>query len=60
MNAHAKFIARTVFVKNNNVDEACRIINRFVYKIRVKIYSNQVILKSNTIFLKDYGLRGMV
>jgi len=28
MNAHIKFIARTVFVKDNNIEEACRVINR--------------------------------
>jgi len=30
MNAHMKFIARTVFVKDNNIEEACRIINRIM------------------------------
>ncbi|XP_058451846.1 small ribosomal subunit protein bS21m [Malaya genurostris] len=29
---HAKFIARTVFVQNNNVEEACRILNRILGK----------------------------
>lgn len=29
---HVKFIARTVFVNNNNVDEACRVLNRILGK----------------------------
>lgn len=29
---HAKFIARTVLVQNNNVEEACRILNRILGK----------------------------
>merc|ERR1711928_226732 len=29
-NAHIKFIARTVFVKDNNIEEACRVINRIM------------------------------
>ncbi|XP_058814242.1 small ribosomal subunit protein bS21m [Topomyia yanbarensis] len=29
---HAKFIARTVFVQNNNVEEACRVLNRILGK----------------------------
>ena len=31
MSAHMKFIARTVFVKENNIEEACRVINRFLF-----------------------------
>ncbi|XP_077286339.1 mitochondrial ribosomal protein S21 [Arctopsyche grandis] len=27
---HAAFIARTVFVQNNNIEEACRILNRIL------------------------------
>ena len=30
MGQHAKFIARTVFVQSNNVEEACRVINKYV------------------------------
>lgn len=37
MGQHAKFIARTVFVQNNNVEEACRIINRFISYILLDI-----------------------
>lgn len=29
---HAKFIARTVFVQNNNIEEACRVLNRILGK----------------------------
>lgn len=29
---HPSFIARTVFVKNNNVDDACRLVNRILGK----------------------------
>lgn len=29
---HVKFIARTVFVNNNNVEEACRVLNRILGK----------------------------
>lgn len=29
---HLKFIARTVFVQNNNVEEACRVLNRILGK----------------------------
>ncbi|XP_046383959.1 28S ribosomal protein S21, mitochondrial [Ischnura elegans] len=29
---HASFIARTVFVRNNNIDEACRVMNRILGK----------------------------
>ncbi|XP_055384254.1 28S ribosomal protein S21, mitochondrial [Condylostylus longicornis] len=29
---HAKFIARTVFVQNNNLEEACRLLNRILGK----------------------------
>uniref|UniRef100_A0A182MTM0 Uncharacterized protein n=2 Tax=Myzomyia TaxID=59140 RepID=A0A182MTM0_9DIPT len=29
---HAKFIARTVLVQNNNVEEACRVLNRILGK----------------------------
>lgn len=29
---HLKYIARTVFVQNNNVDEACRVLNRILGK----------------------------
>lgn len=29
---HAKFLARTVFVQNNNVEEACRFLNRVLGK----------------------------
>lgn len=29
---HAKFIARTVFVKDNNIEEACRVLNRILGK----------------------------
>lgn len=29
---HAKFIARTVLVRNNNVEQACKIINRILGK----------------------------
>ncbi|CAD7079383.1 unnamed protein product [Hermetia illucens] len=29
---HIKFIARTVFVQNNNVEEACRVLNRILGK----------------------------
>lgn len=28
MRQHAKFIARTVMVQDNNVEEACRVVNR--------------------------------
>lgn len=31
-NKHPTFIARTVFVKNNNVDDACRLVNRILGK----------------------------
>ena len=31
-NRHPTFIARTVFVKNNDIDSACRIINRILGK----------------------------
>lgn len=31
-NRHPSFIARTVFVKNNNVEDACRLINRVLGK----------------------------
>lgn len=31
-NRHPSFIARTVFVKNNNVDDACRLLNRVLGK----------------------------
>lgn len=31
-NRHPQFIARTVFVQNNNVDDACRLINRILGK----------------------------
>lgn len=31
-NRHPSFIARTVFVKNNDVDDACRIVNRILGK----------------------------
>ncbi|KAF4525456.1 hypothetical protein B566_EDAN004868 [Ephemera danica] len=27
---HAQFIARTVFVQNGNIEEACRILNRIL------------------------------
>lgn len=27
---HASFIARTVFVKNNDVEAACRVLNRIL------------------------------
>lgn len=29
---HMKFIARTVFVQNNNIEEACRLLNRILGK----------------------------
>lgn len=29
---HARFIARTVLVQNNNVEDACRVINRVLGK----------------------------
>lgn len=29
---HAKFLARTVLVQNNNVEEACRVLNRILGK----------------------------
>lgn len=29
---HAKFIARTVFVNENSVEEACRVLNRVLGK----------------------------
>ncbi|XP_037945774.1 28S ribosomal protein S21, mitochondrial-like isoform X2 [Teleopsis dalmanni] len=29
---HARFIARTVLVQNNNVEEACRLLNRILGK----------------------------
>ncbi|GAB0087281.1 Ribosomal protein S21 [Sergentomyia squamirostris] len=29
---HVKFLARTVMVQNNNVDEACRVLNRILGK----------------------------
>lgn len=32
MSAHARFIARTVLVQNNNVEDACRVINRVLGK----------------------------
>lgn len=31
-NRHPSFIARTVFVKNNNVDDACKLVNRILGK----------------------------
>lgn len=31
-NRHPAFIARTVFVKNNDVDDACRLVNRIIGK----------------------------
>nr|CAH0113694.1 unnamed protein product [Daphnia galeata] len=30
MGQHAKFIARTVLVQNNDIEQACRIINRIM------------------------------
>lgn len=30
MRQHAKFIARTVMVQDNNVEEACRVVNRIM------------------------------
>lgn len=29
---HVKFIARTVLVQNNNIEEACRVLNRILGK----------------------------
>lgn len=29
---HMKFIARTVLVQNNNIEEACRVLNRILGK----------------------------
>lgn len=29
---HLKFLSRTVFVNNNNVEEACRVLNRILGK----------------------------
>lgn len=29
---HTKFIARTVLVQNNNIEEACRVLNRILGK----------------------------
>lgn len=29
---HAQFLARTVLVQNNNVEEACRLLNRILGK----------------------------
>ncbi|XP_067628455.1 small ribosomal subunit protein bS21m [Eurosta solidaginis] len=29
---HVKFLARTVMVQNNNVDQACRLLNRILGK----------------------------
>lgn len=29
---HSRFIARTVIVQNNNVEDACRVINRILGK----------------------------
>ncbi|XP_055595806.1 28S ribosomal protein S21, mitochondrial-like [Uranotaenia lowii] len=29
---HANFIARTVLVQNNNIEEACRVLNRILGK----------------------------
>lgn len=29
---HFKFLSRTVFVNNNNVEEACRVLNRILGK----------------------------
>ncbi|KAG5678748.1 hypothetical protein PVAND_008393 [Polypedilum vanderplanki] len=29
---HLKFLSRTVFVNNNNVEEACRVLNRVLGK----------------------------
>ena len=29
---HAQFLARTVFVQNNNIEEACRVLNRILGK----------------------------
>lgn len=29
---HLPFIARTVFVQNNNIEEACRVLNRILGK----------------------------
>ncbi|EFN73930.1 28S ribosomal protein S21, mitochondrial [Camponotus floridanus] len=29
---HAQFISRTIFVQNNDVDKACRILNRILSK----------------------------
>lgn len=29
---HAKYLARTVLVQNNNIEEACRLLNRILGK----------------------------
>jgi small subunit ribosomal protein S21 len=29
---HLKFLSRTVFVQNNNIEEACRVLNRILGK----------------------------
>lgn len=29
---HVKFLARTVLVQNNNIEEACRVLNRILGK----------------------------
>lgn len=29
---HLKFLSRTIFVQNNNVEEACRVLNRILGK----------------------------
>lgn len=31
-NRHPSFLARTVFVRNNDVDDACRMVNRILGK----------------------------
>ena len=48
MGQHAKFIARTVFVQNNNVEEACRVINK--YAPSLIFYINHIFICFSTIY----------
>ena len=63
MGQHAKFIARTVFVQNNNVEEACRVINKYVPSLI--FYINHIFICFSTIygyptyiFLSNYRIMG--
>jgi 3-methyladenine DNA glycosylase/8-oxoguanine DNA glycosylase len=52
MGQHAKFIARTVLVQNNDIEQACRIINRFVLLFSVK---NNALKDDNLSHLLETG-----